>query len=294
MSGRIPIGDHSMKLATLATRDVLHVAPDDSLDKAIGLMEEHNIHHLPVVATGVVVGMVSDRDILLAVGWQLTADRRVEGARSAIIGPRRVSDVMSKPVVSLPPHISIPEAARLMIERRISAVVLVEHDRLAGIITRIDLLAKARELANSAERRAVLRHPIRQHMMAHVFTVAPRDAIQEAASLMHRKGVRHLPVVTNGELVGIISDRDLRRTFGLEMIEDERAQAVGHLYVPPSAVMDIMTRAVRTIAPEASLLDAADQMARHRIGALPVTREDKLVGIITDTDLVRILGQLAA
>jgi len=96
----------------------------------------------------------------------------------------------------------------------------------------------------------------------------------EARGLLHAHGIRHLPVVDRGRLVGIVSDRDLAR-----------APAV----VP---LGDVMTRRVVTASPEAPVEDAALLLVTHRIGALPVVREGALVGIFTETDALHALVDL--
>lgn len=282
-----------MKLAALATKKVISVKPGDSIDKAIGLMEEHDIHHLPVIETGVVVGIISDRDILVSVGWKLTSERK-EAGRGPVIGPRCVAEIMSKPVLAMTPEDTVQDAALSMIERRVSAIVVAREGHVSGIFTKLDLLTHAQDFAKSPAARAILKQTVEEHMRVSVFTATPKEPLVEVASLMHRKGLRHVPVVVEKTLVGIVSERDIRRAFGGESIEDGAAENSGKLYLPPSAIMDIMSRNVRTIAPEATLLDAADTMARHRIGCLPVTKEDQLVGILTDTDLIRIISHLDA
>lgn len=283
-----------MKLNSLATKDVIAVKPGDSIDKAIGLMEEHDIHHLPVIETGVVVGIVSDRDILVSVGWKLSSERKEGKAQGPIIGPRRVAEIMSKPVLTMTPQDTVQDAAIAMIEKRVGAIVIAREGHVSGIITKLDLLTHATDVAQSSAARAVFRQTVEQHMRVSVFTAAPKQPLVEVASLMHRKSLRHVPVVVERTLVGIVSERDIRRAFGGESIEDGAAESLGKLYIPPSSIMDVMSRNVRTIAPEATLLDAADMMTRHRIGCLPVTKEDQLVGIITDTDLIRIISNLDA
>jgi acetoin utilization protein AcuB len=308
-----------VKLSLLATKNVLSVQSGDSIDKAIGLMEEHEIHHLPVIETGIVVGIVSDRDILVSVGWKLSSERKHDGRRGSLIGPSGVAEIMSKPVLTMTPEDTVQDAALRMIDRRVSAIVVARDGHVYGILTKLDLLTHARDLAKSAPARAILKQTAEEHMRVSVITATPMQSLLDVASLMHRKGLRHVPVVVEDTLVGIVSDRDIRRAFGGESIEDAAADEAGRLFLrpplsalpnagrrppasdeiadlrlPASAIMDIMSKNVRTISPGTTLLDAADLMARHRIGCLPVTNEDRLVGIVTDTDLIRIISHLDA
>ncbi len=280
-----------MKLLNLATRDVITVKPSDTLDKAISLMEEHAIHHLPVVLNGVVKGIVSDRDLLLAVGWKLSGDRHLGERGDRMAGPTSVSEVMVQNVVSLSPSSTVHEAACAMTEHRISAVPVLRGGVLIGVVTKLDLLVHVKDLAGLDSGLAVLNDPVEQHMRAKVFTVGPRDTVQAVIALMREKHLRHVPVVVGDTLIGIISDRDARRACGIERIEDQQAEETGELYIGPTGVSSVLSSQVRTITPKTTLLDAASDMASHHIGALPVVRDERLVGIITDTDIVRFVGK---
>jgi acetoin utilization protein AcuB len=276
-----------MKLSTIATRGAFTVAPGDSFDKAITLMEEHDIHHLPVVEKGRVVGMISDRDLLLAVGWKLEAQRHLPGKRRGVAGPTRLGDVMSQPVYCLAPDDTISHAARDMAERKIHAIPLVSRGTLTGIVTKVDLLHwlyDPPEAGGPAPPVATRR--VREFMQAHVFTVPPKEPLHNVARLMHDKHIRHVPVVADGLLIGIVTDRDIRRACGQERIEDEQAQAQGAFYIGPTTAMEVMSTNPRAIRADQTMREAAKIMTEWRIGALPVAEQDRLVGILTDTDLI--------
>lgn len=279
-----------MKLSTISTQKVLHVSPKDSFDRAITMMEEHGFHHLPVVEGGKVVGMLSDRDLLLAVGWKLESERRVDGNRRAVVGPREVGVVMSTPVVCLSPEDDLHTAARTMIEHGISAIPLVTGSALVGIVTKIDLLRGMCESKPPVVKLERLSESVSRHMRHHVFTVGPKDALHVAARMMHDKHVRHLPVTVDTLLVGILSDRDIRRACGREIIEDEQAERQGKVYAGSDRVMDVMTSQVQFVGPSSTVRDAAKKMLEHRIGAVPVVAGEILVGMLTHTDILRLIA----
>jgi CBS domain-containing protein len=106
------------------------------------------------------------------------------------------------------------------------------------------------------------------------------DSLHEAIAAMHDLDVRHIPVLDEGELVGILSDRDLR-AYEAAVGEDDPE----NLEVP---VAEVMNTNVQTIGPEAELVDVIDLMVEHRIGAVPVvdasTRD--LVGIVSYIDVL--------
>lgn len=127
-------------------------------------------------------------------------------------------------------------------------------------------------------------------MHAKVFTAEEDALIDRIFFLMHYEKIRHVPIVNKrSEVVGIVSDRDLYKALGPKtnsnVIEESHEKAAVH--VIPHKVREIMHRAVITISPGEQATDAAAIMAKHRIGALPVVKDGKLVGIITATDLLR-------
>ena len=131
-------------------------------------------------------------------------------------------------------------------------------------------------------------------MTTKVFTVEPNDPIDRVFFLIHYEKIRHLPVVEKGKLVGIVSDRDLYKALGprsnskaVEMNKDNT-----QLHVVDQKVAYIMHRRVFTVTPATYASEAAAMMADHRIGALPVLENDKLVGILSATDILKVFSKL--
>lgn len=131
---------------------------------------------------------------------------------------------------------------------------------------------------------------VQDFMQKSVFTVGPDDLIDRVFFLLHYEKIRHLPVVDDkGGIVGIVSDRDLYKALGPK----SRSRAVQktspqetQLHVIPRKVRHIMRRGVFTVTPSEPAAKAATMMARKKIGALPVVENDKLVGIVTATDIL--------
>ena len=120
-------------------------------------------------------------------------------------------------------------------------------------------------------------------------TVSPTTSLAEARELFVMKGIRHLPVCEGERLVGIVTDRDIRMALPSPLT----SLSVWTLRLSECAQVDaVMTRGVITIAADAPLLDAVQLMLAHRIGALPVTAEGRLVGIISQMDVMRALAQV--
>jgi len=282
-----------MRLRDIVSHEVICVAPNDGLDKAICLMEEFDIHHLPVVESQRVVGMVSDRDLLLSVGWRLSTERQVRSAgKSVVVGPERVGQVMSRPAITLSGDESLRVAADTMLNHKIHALPIVHDGRLIGIVTETDLLRKTLRLPkDSPAIQRLLRPHVAACMTAAVITVGPQTPVTEVARVFHDRHIRHAPVVAAGILLGIISDRDVRKALGVAAIEDARAEEQGQFYLGPQAARDIMTRKLVTLTPNASIADAIQKMVDRGIHCLPVVEDDRLQGIVTETDVIRSIAE---
>jgi acetoin utilization protein AcuB len=123
-------------------------------------------------------------------------------------------------------------------------------------------------------------------MQRDLITVRPGTTLPEALRLSERRGVRHLPVMEDERLVGIVSDRDLKRAMASPATSLERHELV---YLLAKVTMDeIMTRAVITVGPMLPVEEAARLMVKEKISALPVTQEGRVIGIVTETDIVEL------
>lgn len=105
-------------------------------------------------------------------------------------------------ILKAPPEISVHAAARLMAKRKVGAVMVVEHKRLVGIFTERD--AVFRVVAKGRDARTT---PIAEVMTRTPQTLSPDDLFGHALLLMHENGYRHIPVVENGEPIGMVSSR---------------------------------------------------------------------------------------
>src|SRR5215470_7385431 len=132
-------------------------------------------------------------------------------------------------------------------------------------------------------------------MQRDVVTVTPDTRLTQVLRLLQPRGFRHVPVVDNGALVGIISDRDVKQAMvslaGSGTVGPALDQARERL-----TAAEIMRRTVTTVAPMFTVEEAARLMTTQKISALPVTESGHLVGIVTETDVlnlfVRAMGVL--
>jgi acetoin utilization protein AcuB len=131
---------------------------------------------------------------------------------------------------------------------------------------------------------------VEQVMTCNPQTASPDEPLRAALNRMREHKCRRLPVVQAHKLVGIISDRDLRRATNSPFVMQERWYNERLLDQIP--VRAAMTANPVTITPQTPLVEAARTMRDRKFGGLPVVQDGRLVGIVTDTDLLNYLIRL--
>ena len=128
---------------------------------------------------------------------------------------------------------------------------------------------------------------VTEWMTAPVMTLKPHDSLWHAHERLAKYRINQFPVVHEGKLVGIVTDRDVRDAYpsGLTHLRSQDLEE----FAEACTVGQIMTRAVVTISPQAMIREAAQRLRHHRIGALPVVDGEKLIGILTRSDCLNAL-----
>lgn len=129
--------------------------------------------------------------------------------------------------------------------------------------------------------------PVRSWMTEKVTAITPQTTLPEAQRIMLEHKIRRLPVLKSGKLVGIVTLGDIREAKP----SDATTLSIYELnyLMDRLTAKDFMTPNPITIAPDATIAEAARLMVEHKIGGLPVIDRGDLVGIITETDLCRLL-----
>lgn len=115
-------------------------------------------------------------------------------------------------------------------------------------------------------------------MTPNVATASPKDKLSKAYELMQTRHFRRLPVVEEGKLIAIVTDRDVRQHWG---------------YLDSTLVSAAMTADPLTISPNVTVEDATRLMLEHQIGGLPVVDNGKLIGIVTSSDVMKAFLRMA-
>jgi CBS domain-containing protein len=131
---------------------------------------------------------------------------------------------------------------------------------------------------------------VRDIMTTEVTTLERNDSLQVVKDIMTLGRVRHFPVLDDGKVVGVVSQRDLyKASLGAVMKYGEKAQRA---FLEGIAVKEVMSDPPITIAPHATVQEAARLMMEKKIGCLPVLEGAKLVGIVTETDMLKLVAEM--
>jgi len=155
-----------------------------------------------------------------------------------------------------------------------------------------DLLILARRLLARDGARQESAMLVRDLMSDKPITVEPKTPVLEARQRMMEKRIRHLIVTDGDQVVGIVTDRDIR----LNLASPATSLSVWEIHdlLARLTVGDIMTRSILVVGPDRPAAEAARIMLDHKIGALPVTEAKRLVGIVTESDFVRVVARADA
>ncbi len=194
-----------------------------------------------------------------------------------------VGGYMHRYLEVIPPETTIVEVAARMREKSLGSLLVESTDaegrmsRRSGIVTETDLIRKV--LAKGIDPSLTMADQI---MTSPLLTITPDRSMLDASHLMESNQIRYLCISDKDEIVGIVSIRDLVRYF----VDSEGGPThdLDNVYRPLSVLMHTTPE---TIASERTVLEAAQTMAEKRIGSLLVLEAGEMVGIVTETDVVR-------
>lgn len=239
----------------IMSKEVVTITPEASMHEAASVMGERHIGSLIVKKYDTPVGIITERDLLTRV---LAAGKNLK--------EERVETAMSYPLITICLKARIKEAAKTMIKKK-GRLAVFECGELMGIITASDLIRSLPEVPETEVK-------VDDFMTKQVITADEKAKVGEIAKMMGDQRIGSLIITRKSKPIGIFTERDLLTDF-LAKGKSLDLQVAEHISAP------LMT------APEGtSVHNAAAIMTMKHVRRLPITREEKLVGIITARDLV--------
>ncbi len=265
-----------MQIKNLMSEDIITVDKDQNLSDALKLLRKHNVSRLPVTNNKELVGIISERDIAAKLG-----SAKYESMPASRL---HISSVMVKDVITVPETMQLDEVARLMLENGIGSVpVMDEDDKMVGIVSKADFVTLAVGIAFD-------KITVKEIMTKELVVVSPTDRLVHARRQMMEAHVGRVPVVDEEDLKGMVTSKDLMRAFiDFRKKVPEKYQKS---QIKEVLVEDIMSSNPTVTTKDATISEVAKVMMDTGYNGLPVVEGDKIVGIITQTDILRLIEKL--
>ena len=288
-TNRGPVNFESRKAAregeimAIASRDVVSVPPTIPIIGAIEKMTECGFRRLPVTDAGTrhLRGIVTAGDIIDMMGggnkYNLVRKKHAGNLLAAI--NESVREIMTEQVLTIGNDARIADAVDLIVGKKVGGLPITDAEGvLAGIVTERDVMRVL-----SAEKGQGLVEDI---MSTSLKVTGPETPIGEATRDMITNRFRRLPVVKDDVLYGMVTATDILKYLGTgkvfeRMVTGNVAEVMG---LP---VRTLVSGTLHTIDPTKNINEAAREMLARNVGALPVIEDARLVGLVTEFDLVK-------
>ncbi|WP_298518472.1 CBS domain-containing protein [uncultured Methanobrevibacter sp.] len=264
-----------MQIKNLMSEDLITIDKDQNLSDALKLLRKHNVSRLPVTNNKELVGIISERDIANKLG-----SSKYESMPASRL---HISSVMVKDVITVPQTMQLGEVAKLMLEKGIGSVPVMDGDKMVGIVSKADFVTLAVGIAFD-------KITVKELMTKDLKSVSPTERLIHARRVMIESHVGRLPVIEDETLVGMITSKDLMRAFiDFRKNVPEKYQKS---QIKEVSVEDIMSSNPIFTSKDATISEVSKIMMETGYNGLPVVEDGKVVGIITQTDILRLIEKL--
>jgi CBS domain-containing protein len=277
------IAQQEGEIMAIATRDVISVPPTQSIIGAVEIMTRCGFRRLPVTDAGTrkLRGIITSGDVINFMGggdkYKLVQVRHGGNLLAAV--NESVRTIMTQQITTLTHDSHIRDAVNTIVDKKIGGLPIVDHDGvLNGIVTERDVLRVLRSERSTLNVEDVMSSSLR--------VTAPDYSISTVAHDMTQYRFRRLPVVSDDVLYGIITATDIMKYLGSREVFSR---------LTTGDVTEVMGLPVRTLisgdlfttSPMQTINLAAREMLTRNVGALPVIEGSRLIGLVTEFDLVR-------
>ncbi|MDO8869196.1 MAG: CBS domain-containing protein [Methanobacteriaceae archaeon] len=270
-----------MRVKNIMSEDIVSIDKDQNICDALRVMKKHKMSRLAVINTNQdnvkeMVGMITEKDIANKLG----------SSKYGNLPPSHfhVSTVMTNELFAVETETDIAYAANIMLENNIGGIPVMDDGDVIGLVTKSDLIDTCR--GKAYENKSV------QNLMSEdLITVSPSDRLVHARRVMMDAKVGRLLVMEDGDLVGLITSKDISRamiSFRKVVPDKHKSARIRNLLVD-----DVMSQGIHMVSMTSSIPEVAQMMLDQGISGFPVADENKnTVGIITKTDLLDLIVEM--
>ncbi len=246
-----------LRVKDVMNKDVITISSDETVVSAAKVMSENNVSCIAVVDDGSMAGILTEKDLLTKIaGGEMDSDKIT------------VSKIMSCPVESISPDLTVFDASTIMESKHIKRLPVLVGNRLVGIVTQTDL---TRALTSYG-----MWKDVAEIMSSDMAVIEPKRTVAEAVEIMNSRNISCIVALEGNQVRGIVTERDLlKRVVALEK------------HPAHTAVEEVMSSPVTTIPPTYSIFSARKVLDKMHIRRLVVTEGERLCGIVTQTDIFR-------
>ena len=238
-------------------KDVVTICSDETVASAAKIMSENNVSCVVVADNGSVAGILTETDFLKKVAVREKDFDRI-----------KVREIMSCPVETISPDLSVFDAIRIMEEKHIKRLPILEKKQLVGIVTQTDLVQVVTFYGRWKD--------VEEIMSRDVAGIQSNASIVEAAEIMTSRKISCIVVLEGDEVVGIVTERDLLgRVVALQKSPDQITMG------------EVMSTPVASVSADYSVFSSSRIMEKMGIRRLVVTEDKRPRGIISQTDILR-------
>ena len=269
-----------MQVKNLMSEELITIDKDQSLSDGLKLLRKNKVSRLPVINTNEnhqkeLVGIVSERDIAKKLG----------SSRYGNMPPSRfhISSVMVKDVIAVNEDMDLGDVAKLMLEKGIGSVPIESDENMVGIISKADFVTLC-------VGKAFDKILVKDAMVKDIISLASNERLVHARRIMIDENIGRIITIDEGELTGILTSKDIIRaliSFRKNVPEKHQQAQIKNILIS-----DVMSSNVKTISEDTTISEAANILMETGYNGLPVTDNGQVVGIITQTDLLRLFVEL--
>ena len=279
----------------VATKDVITIPPTSTIMSAVKTMITYSFRRLPIADPGTkrLEGIITGMDIVNFFGGgekHRIVEDRYDGNLLVAIN-EEVREIMERNVIAAEFTSSFEDVLELLLENKVGGMPIVDRDgRVVGILTERDVLHYLSSHKN-------FDGLVDNYMTKGVITAEPDTTIREAMKIMVDKGIRRLPIIKDGILMGLLTSTTLLQYFASgEAFKLLVTGDVSEIIDKPVKVIlsnekVLQYREPLTFPPGTSISEIVERMVETNHGAALIVGDEDLVGIVTERDLVRFLCQ---
>lgn len=287
--------EHEGDVMSLAKKDVVTIPQTTTIKEAAEIMVKNKFRRLPITdpGTGKILGIVTSMDILNFLGggekYKILHEKYEDNFLAAV--NESVKKIMTRDIEVLSNKASLNDAVKKIHEKGVGALPVVDSDnKIVGIVSERDFAILLSGVLTE--------ELVEDFMTKDVISTTPGTPIESASKIMVRNRLRRIPVVgeerktphpENEKIVGIITSTDILEFLGASKAFDSMVSNNAE-EILNSKITDIMEQEVIYTTPLTRLGDVCEIMDKKGIGGLPVVKNGEVVGMITESDILKVIN----